>query len=305
LYYDLLIGKKSKKMKKLFVLVLGIVALSACHNYKKDAQQLAITRDSLQQETAFRDASIAGFLNDFSEIQANLDSIKKIEKLVTVQSSTGRELNSSQKQMILEDINLLNDLLQRNKQLTASLQKKLKDANFKIGDLEETINGLELLVKNMEAQANEQDIQIAELTEDVKKLNIDISQLNQKIKVVETESQQKTQTIETQTVALNKAYYAFGTVKELKDNGIIEKSGGVIGMGKTPVILKNFNRDYFTEIDIRNFDYLRLMAKKVKVISVHPADSYHITGKKSADTLFIDNSAEFWKASKYLVVIVD
>jgi hypothetical protein len=292
-------------MKKLFVLVFGIVALSACHNYKKDAQQLAITRDSLQQETAFRDASIAGFLNDFSEIQANLDSIKKIEKLVTVQSGSGRELNSSQKQMILEDINLLNDLLQRNKKLTASLQKKLKDANFKIGDLEETINGLELLVKNMEAQANEQDIQIAELTEDVKKLNIDISQLNQKIKVVETESQQKTQTIETQTVALNKAFYAFGTMKELKDNGILEKSGGVIGLGKTAVMKKDFNRDYFTEIDIRNFGHLRLMAKKAKLITVHPAGSFHITGKKSADTLFIDNSAEFWKASKYLVVVVD
>jgi len=292
-------------MKKLFVLVLGIVALSACHNYKKDAQQLSISRDSLQQETALRDASIAGFLNDFSEIQANLDSIKKIEKLVTVQSNSNRELNANQKQMILEDINLLNDLLQRNKQLTASLQKKLKDANFKIGDLEETINGLELLVKNMEAQANEQDIQIAELTQDVKKLNVDISQLNQKIKVVETESQQKTQTIETQTVALNKAYYAFGTMKELKENGIIEKSGGVIGMGKTPVIKKDFNRDYFTEIDIRNFEHLRLMAKKAKLITVHPEGSYHFTGKKLSDTLFIDNSSEFWKASKYLVVLTD
>ena len=292
-------------MKKLFVLVLGIVALSACHNYKKDAQQLTISRDSLQQETALRDASIAGFLNDFSEIQANLDSIKKIEKLVTVQSNSNRELNASQKQRILEDINLLNDLLQRNKQLTASLQKKLKDANFKIGDLEETINGLELLVKNMEAQANEQDMQIAELTEDVKKLNIDITQLNQKIKVVETESQQKSQTIESQTVALNKAYYAFVTMKELKENGILEKSGGVIGMGKTAVMKKDFNKDYFTEIDIRNFEYLRLMAKKAKIITVHPEGSFHFTGKKLSDTLFIDNSAEFWKASKYLVVLTD
>ncbi len=292
-------------MRKLFVLVLGIVALSACHNYKKDAQQLTISRDSLQQETALRDASIAEFLNDFSEIQANLDSIKKIEKLVTVQSNSNRELNANQKQRILEDINLLNDLLQRNKQLTSSLQKKLKDANFKIGDLEETINGLELLVKNMEAQANEQDIQVAELTEDVKKLNIDISQLNQKIKVVETESQLKTQTIETQTVALNKAYYAFGTMKELRENGIIEKSGGVIGMGKTAVMKKDFNKDYFTEIDIRNFEYLRLMAKKAKLVTVHPEGSFHFTGKKLSDTLFIDNSSEFWKASKYLVVLTD
>jgi hypothetical protein len=282
-----------------------VVVFSACHNYKKDAERLMFVRDSLHQETAFRDSSIVGFLNDFSEIQANLDSIKKIEKLVTVQSINGRELNSSQKQMILEDIALLNDLLKRNKELTASLQKKLKDANFKIGNLEGTMKELQMMVDNLEAQTQEKDGEIIMLKEDVRKLNIDISSLNEKIMVVETASQQKSQTIENQTIAMNKAYYAFGTAKELKDNGIIEKSGGVIGMGKTPVMKKDFNRDYFTEIDIRNFDYLRLMAKKAKLITVHPADSYHFTGKKLSDTLFIDNTAEFWKVSKYLVVLTD
>jgi hypothetical protein len=292
-------------MKKLLILLLGVVVFSACHNYKKDAERLMFVRDSLQQETTFRDSSIVGFLNDFSEIQANLDSIKKIEKLVTVQSSMGRELNSSQKQMILEDIALLNDLMNRNKELTASLQKKLKNANFKIGNLEGTIKELQLMVDNLEAQTMEKDGEIIMLKEDVRKLNVDISSLNEKIVVVETANKQKTQTIETQTIAMNKAYYAFGTAKELKDNGIIEKSGGVIGMGKTPVMKKDFNRDYFTEIDIRNFDYLRLMAKKAKLITVHPADSYHFTGKKLSDTLFIDNTAEFWKVSKYLVVLTD
>lgn len=292
-------------MKKLLVLLLSVVFLSSCHNYKKDAERLMFVRDSLQQESSFRDSSIVGFLNDFSEIQANLDSIKKIEKLVTVQSSSGRELNSSQKQMILEDIALLNDLMKRNKELTASLQKKLKDANFKIGNLQGTMKELQLMVDNLEAQTQEKDGEIILLKEDVRKLNVDISSLNEKIVVVETQSQQKTETIETQTITMNKAYYAFGTTKELKDNGIIEKSGGFIGMGKTPVMKKDFNRDYFTEIDIRNFDYLRLMAKKAKLITVHPADSYHFTGKKTSDTLFIDNSSEFWKASKYLVVLTD
>ncbi len=292
-------------MKKLLVVVLAVAALSSCHNYKKDAQNLMLVKDSLEQVTAYRDSSIASLLNDFSAIQANLDSIKQVEKLVTVQSATGRELNSNQKQQILEDLALLNDLLQRNKAQTASLQKKLKNANLKIADLEETIKGLELMVSNLEAQTQEQNIQINNLTEEVKKLNVDISQLNQRIKTVETESEQKSQTIESQTVALNTAYYAFGTMKELKDNGIIEKSGGVIGMGKTAVMKKDFNKDYFTEIDIRNFEHLRLMAKKAKLVTVHPAGSFHFSSEKRADTLFIDNSAEFWKASKYLVIVTD
>jgi len=292
-------------MKKLMILVLAVVLFSSCHNYKKDTDRLMFVKDSLQQEAAFRDSTIVGFLNDFSEIQANLDSIKKIEKLVTVQSASGRELSANQKKLILEDITLLNDLLKRNKELTASVQKKLKDSNLKVGNLEKTMKEMQVMVDNLEAQTQEKDGEILVLKEDVRKLNVDISSLNEKIAAVETQSQQKTQTIETQTNTMNKAYYAFGTTKELKENGIIEKSGGFIGMGKTPVMLKDFNRDYFTEIDIRNFDYLRLMAKKAKLITVHPADSYHFTGNKSSDTLFIDNSAEFWKASKYLVVLTD
>ena len=287
------------------ILVLAVVLFSSCHNYKKDTDRLMFVKDSLQQEATFRDSTIVGFLNDFSEIQANLDSIKKIEKLVTVQSASGRELNANQKKLILEDITLLNDLLKRNKELTASVQKKLKDSNLKVGNLEKTMKEMQVMVDNLEAQTQEKDGEILVLKEDVRKLNVDISSLNEKIAAVETQSQQKTETIETQTNTMNKAYYAFGTTKELKENGIIEKSGGFIGMGKTPVMLKDFNRDYFTEIDIRNFDYLRLMAKKAKLITVHPADSYHFTGNKSSDTLFIDNSAEFWKASKYLVVLTD
>jgi DNA repair exonuclease SbcCD ATPase subunit len=292
-------------MKKLVFFVLGIIVLGACQNYKKDAQNLKMAKDSLEQVTAFKDSSIASFLNDFSAIQANLDSIKQLEKIVSVQSGSNREMNASQKQRIIEDIAMLHQLLQKNKELTASLQKKLKNANLKIGDLEETIAGLELLVRNMEAQANEQDIVIADLTTEVKKLNVDINQLNQKILAVETVSQQKSQIIDEQMESLNKAYYAFGTMKELKDNGIIEKSGGVIGIGKTAVIKTDFNRDYFTEIDIRNFDFLRLMAKKAELISVHPEGSFHFTGKRGGDTLFIDNTKDFWKASKYLVVLTD
>ena len=292
-------------MKKSIFLVFGIFLLVSCHDYKKDTQNLTMVKDSLEQVTAFKDSSIASFLSDFSEIQANLDSIKQLEKIVSVQSGSKREMNANQKQAIIENIAMLHQLLQKNKELIASAQKKLKNANLKITDLSETIAGLELMVKNMEAQANEQDIMISDLTTEVKKLNVDVVQLNQKIQEVETVSQQKSQIIDTQMESLNKAYYAFGTMKELKDNGIIEKSGGVIGMGKTAVMKKDFNRDYFTEIDIRNFDFLRLMAKKTELITVHPEGSFHFTGKKGGDTLFIDNTSDFWKASKYLVILTN
>lgn len=47
------------------------------------------------------------------------------------------------------------------------------------------------------------------------------------------------------------------------------------------------------------------MVKKARVVSVHPSESFHITGDKRADTLFVDNAQEFWKASKYLLIVLD
>ncbi len=292
-------------MKKIVVILWGVLMLGACHNYKKDAQQLTLVKDSLQQQTAFKDSSIVELLSGFNEIQANLDSIKKLEKLVTVQSKQGGELSNQQKDQILEDIALLNNLLQRNKDLAASLQKKLKGANSKISELEGTIKQLKMMLDNLEYQVQEKDGEIVALTNEVQKLNIDISSLNEKIMAIETENRQKAETIENQTVQINTAYYVFGSIKELKDNGIIEKKGGVLGVGKIPTMKKDFNRDYFTEIDIRDFKYLPLQAKKARMVTVHPEGSFHFSGEKTADTLFVDRQNEFWKASKYLVIITD
>ena len=189
--------------------------------------------------------------------------------------------------------------------MAATLQKKLNSANSKIGQLQGMITQLEQMVANLNSQIESKDIEIANLTQQVQGLNIDVSNLTTQVEKVTREVQDKTQTIAVQTVELNKAYYAIGTVKELRDNNVIEKTGGVLGVGRTKIMKKDFNRDYFTEVDIRQFTQLPLMVKKAKVVSEHPFDSYHITGVKTADTLFVDNPNEFWKASKYLLIILD
>jgi hypothetical protein len=292
-------------MKKILILGLVIVFFASCHNYKKDAGQLIMLRDSLQNEASFKDASIVEFLNDFNQIQESLDSIKKLENLVTVKSAQGREMNQRQKDLILEDIALLNDLIQKNKEEVSSLQKKLSTANARIGKLDAMTAEFERMVNNLERQVQDKDTEIFALSQQVQNLNININTLNQRIYEVESESQRKTETIQNQTVQLNKAYFAFGTNKELNDNGVIEKTGGLLGIGRTALIKEDFNRDYFSEIDIRDVDFIPLMVKKAEMISVHPAGSFHISGQKTADTLFIDNKAEFWKASKYLVVLTN
>ena len=290
-------------MKYLLISFIILLFFSSCHNYKKDAERLTQERDSISNEAALRDSLIVDALNDFNEIQAALDSIKQLEQIVSVSSEQGNNMSRSQKQKILNDIAILNSLIQQNKEKTANLQKKLNGANYRIGKLNKTITELEKMVQGLEKQVAQRDNEIMALNEKVSKLNVDISTLNQKIAEIELESREKTSTIELQTLAMNKAYYAYGSVKELREANVTEKAGGFLGIGKAEQIRKDFNRDYFTEIDIREFDYIPLMMKKADVLSVHPAGSFHITGENTADTLFIDDKAEFWKAAKYLVIL--
>ena len=292
-------------MKRNLILCLVVVFLASCHNYKRDAGQLTILRDSLQNEVNIKDTSIIEFLSDFNKIQESLDSIKQLENLITVKSAQSREMNQRQRDLILEDIALLNTLIQQNKEQIASLQRRLNSANSRVGTLDAMVVELEKMVNNLERQIEEKDAEIYALAQHVQKQDIDISLLNQRVLEADNENQAKAETIHTQTVQLNTAYYAFGSNKELKANEIIEKTGGLLGIGRTALIKESFNRDYFTEIDIRDIDYIPLMVKKADIISVHPTGSFHISGNRTADTLYIDNKAEFWKASKYLVVLTN
>jgi len=289
-------------MRKFLILILTVILFSSCHNYRKDAEQLVMERDSLNREAAMKDSSIAEYLSDFNEILATLDSIKVVEKLVTVQQTQQREMSYSQKQKIVEDINLLNELIQKNKQQVASLQKKLNNSNYKIGKLNAVVSEMEQMVSNLEKQIEEKNTEIARLTLDVQNLSKDVVQLNEKISVIESENEEKSNKIEMQVRELNQVFYVIGSRQELKDNGVIERTGGFLGIGKSSGIKKDFNKDVFSGVDLRELDLLPLNVKKAELLSVHPAGSFHISGEKTADTLFIDNKTQFWSVSKYLVV---
>jgi hypothetical protein len=95
-----------------------------------------------------------------------------------------------------------------------------------------------------------------------------------------------------------------GTSKELKDNKVITKEGGVIGIGSTKKInTSDLNLSYFKEIDITQQSEIPINGKKAKLATSHPAGSYRFEGE--VEKLVIVDPAQFWSVSKYLVVVVD
>ncbi len=282
--------------------VLSVLVLVSCGQHKKDIAVMQARQDSITQVAEQKNNAILEFIDEMNEIQTNLDSIKAIEKIISVEKASNVELKTAAKDRIAEDIRSINDLLQKNKALVKSLTNKYKASNSKIAELETTI-------ANMNKQLAEKDTDIASLTAELEALHINVTNLNQQIETITAENEQtvreKEEAFEEQANVLNTAYWAFGTKKELAEKNVIEKEGGVLGLGKTLALKKDFNRDYFQKIDIREFKEMTLNAKKAVLLASHPADSYHFTGTSKVEGLVIDKPDEFWKASKFLVVVVE
>lgn len=89
----------------------------------------------------------------------------------------------------------------------------------------------------------------------------------------------------------------FGTKAELKSQKILQ-SGDVLKSS-------DFNKDYFTQIDVRTTKEVKLYSKRAEVLTNHPASSYTLDkDDKGQLTLRISNPKEFWSVSKYLVIQV-
>jgi chromosome segregation ATPase len=275
----------------------------SCHNYKKDVENLQGKVDSLQNVAVQKDTTIENFLDDFTEIQANLDSIKKLEEMIDMPEEPEQRISDNRKQRILADISAINNLLKKNRDLISNLRRRLNNASMQSGKLESMVNDLEKVTQNLEENIKEKDAEIAGLNQRVQEQSEDITELTEQIETMEQATARQLDSLALKEAELNKAFYIRGTISNLKDMNVVEREGGILGIGSTPVVKEDFAKEMFTQVDIREFDYLPLDSRKADVISVHPKGSYHISGENSADTLFVDDAEEFWSASKYLVVV--
>jgi DNA repair exonuclease SbcCD ATPase subunit len=285
------------KTLKLFLVGAVISASSlftiSCGGSEKEANPLADSLSNVNGELSGqlseKEIALQEFVNSFNEIQENLKAIKEKEKIVTASSQSGDV--KSKEETIKEDIQAIYDLLAKNKNRIGSLSKKLKDSKSKI-------SGLQQMIETLQAQVDAKDGEISELKSQLESKNIELSNIVMNLEVVEAESSAKTEKI-------NTAFYAFGTSKELKEKNVITKDGGFIGMGKSTKLKDDFNKEYFTKVDVSKLSSINIGAKKVKIITNHPSSSYKLIGEKTIESIEILNAEDFWSNSKYLVIITE
>ncbi|MBI5218409.1 MAG: hypothetical protein HY958_05715 [Bacteroidia bacterium] len=286
-------------MKKLLVFVIGIAFLAyGCDPKETDEfKKLQAKADSLEGMTKVKDNSITDFIVAFNQIQNNLNTIKEKEKIITVNSKATPENKEEMAAKMNDDIQSIYNLVTENKKKIATLNKKLKKVGAKVTELEK-------MIAFLNQQIAEKDIEIEKIKGDLEKKNIQITAMEAKIDTLIVDIQEKDKVIDAKTEELNTAYYAFGKEKELIKENVLAK-GGLAGLAKSQKLAENFNKEYFTKINITKLKAIPLFAKKARVITAHPTSSYKLVGQEKVDSLIITNPAEFWGTTKYCVIVVD
>ncbi len=282
-------------MKKLFFIACcAALLVTGCKDGKNTPDLASVHQaDSLNDIIAQKDSEINDLMGTFNEVEEGLRKINEAENRIALAKS-GEGAN--RKQQLKEDVQFIANQMKKNKELIAKLQKQLDGSSLQQTQLKKTIENLVAQLQDKEKQLqtlreelDSKDIHIAALDESINNLNTNVSNLK-------SESQSKTETINAQDKQLNTAWYVFGTKKELKGQHIMED-------GK--VMNGNFNKNYFTKIDIRNTTEIKLYSKSAKLMTAHPSSSYSLVRDANKQyTLRITNPQIFWSTSKYLVVLV-
>ena len=286
-------------MKKLLLLSVCIAMLTSCGEMKKN-EALKAQNDSLNVALAERDAELEGIMEAFNEVQEGFRLINEAENRVDLQA--GKVEGASAAQKIREDILFISEKLQSNRTRIAELEEQLKNSKYASSQLKKTIaNFKEELeaksqqIETLQTELASKNIRIAELDDAVAGLTQNVADLVAENKVKEA-------MVATQDKALNAGWFVFGTSSELKDQKIISKKL----LQKTKVLEnEDFNKDYFTQIDIRTDKEIKLYSKDAKLLTAHPEGTYELVkDDKEQLTLKITNPNKFWSVSRYLVIEV-
>ena len=282
-------------MKKLIIASLCLATLAGCQDNKSKVDN-AVTaeRDSLNKVIAQKDNEINDIMSTFNQIEEGLREIGQAEGRISV-ARDGE--GASRTQRIAENMQFIRQTMQQNRELIDKLRTQLRESSINGEQLKKTIESLALQLEEkdkelqqLRAELDAKDIHIMDLDEKIANLNTNVSNLS-------SESAKKSETISAQDKQLHTAWFVFGTKKELKDQQILKN-------GK--VLQGNFNKEYFTKVDIRVDKEIKLYSRSAKMLTSHPSSSYTLQRDANKQyVLRITDPQLFWSTSKYLVILVD
>ncbi len=280
------------KLPAIVISIFTMVLISSCEQERTTGNDEAYDRllklnQEQKAEAALKDSMLNEMMRTFNQVHAGLREIREKETGLKL-NGQDPELQVNSEEEIVNELKIINDLMAANKQKIAELKKDLKGSDLQIAELSEVINNLNVLLE-------ERDEEIARLEDELMSTSNTLGTLIQMYR-------DQSQLVEYQEDALNTAYYIFGTVKQLKELGVLSKEGGVAGIGSKKKLSGDVDTDVYKKIDITKETEIVILGKDANILTSHPTDSYEWVSE--GERLLITDADLFWSISKHLVITV-
>ena len=284
-------------MKKIAYYVIAATTVVMATSCNGGSASMKEQLDSLQTAYEQRNADYNELNEYLGVIATGLDSIALQEGQI-LKSGESPTLNREQ---IKQNLDAYKQTLQNQRERIDAMEKKLK-TNQKYSA------HLRSIIATMKQQLAQKDEEIGNLRKLVDDKNVDIARLKENVQTLTQRNEMQaglivsqSETITAQDAAMHTAYVKIGTKKELKELGLI--SGGFLK--KSKVDFTKVDKSLFKVVDIREASQIEIPAKKAKVVTPQPKDSYRMDLVQQSLVLTVINPDKFWGVSDFVIIQVD
>ena len=230
------------------------------------------------------------------EVHFNLTQIKISKQKINTLLNKGLGKKGKSKQLILDELQLINRLQELNKEKIDEIKSKYDSS------MVDNLN-YSKIVEDLEEFKSYEETAIEIVKERLIGLNYEVGVLSKSLDSLMILSEINYDVIQLQAADLNTGYYCIGDFKSLSSKKIIKRKGGVLGIGSVSVVLKDFNKSAFTSVRISKTKKITVDADQIEILTTHPSSSYEILDKGNQIVIAISDPQLFWDANRYLVIL--
>ena len=236
-----------------------------------------------------------------NEIQSSLESL---EQDLSGQLFTQKEIPGTspeeRRTKIISSIANMRDQIEADKKKIATLEKQLATSKSQLKGVQEIVNKLKASISEKEQIMDELQQRLGILNETLETERRTSAEEIQKREMTITEKEQQ---ITQQSIEANTIYYVYGTRKELMSKGIMDRKGGLLGIGKVSTVRQNIPIEQFTSMNLLETQQISFPATKkgYSILTNHPATSYKVEKEGDQNILTILDATNFRK-QKFVVI---
>lgn len=274
----------------LLVIVFGVVWMNA----SKANKALRLEKEELESLYESSSAMIA-------DVQANLDEMEQdLSGQLFTQSELSETDSTDRRDKMVASIAIMREQIEADKKKIAQLEAQLANSRTQLRGVQETVDRLKASLADKEQIMSELQERMGILDETIEE---ERRRSQREIAEIEQTVLEREQEIGEIKRIENQIYYTIGTRKQLLDNKVINRKGGLLGIGRVTMVKKAIDTMNFSELNLLDQTEIRFPVTKkgYSILSNHIATTYTVEKDGDEYVLTITDPDNFRK-QKFLVI---